>query len=207
MLVTLGKGFIIGLFVSSPMGPINMLTIQRTLNRGRWHGFASGMGAMLSDLIYALITMLGMNLVSDFLVKNDTFFKIIGSIILTLFGIVVFRTNPLKEWSHKATPNDTKYFKYFISSFILTFSNIAIILVFIGLFVRFSFNPLMSGLNYIIFGMIGFVSAAFLWWFLLTSLVSKLRGRFNRKGLIYLNRIIGSILTLIGVGGVLVLLF
>lgn len=207
MLVTLVKGFIIGLFVSSPMGPINMLTIQRTLNRGRWHGFATGMGAMLSDLIYALITILGMNLISDFLLENDTVLKIIGSLILTLFGIGVFKTNPLKEWSHDVFPEGNQYFKYFITSFILTFSNIAIILVFIGLYVRFSFNPYISGLNYVVFGITGFVIAAFSWWFFLPALVSKFRRRFSRKGLVFLNRTIGTILTLIGVGGVLISLF
>ncbi|HCC85164.1 MAG TPA: lysine transporter LysE, partial [Porphyromonadaceae bacterium] len=45
MLETIAQGFIIGLLVSLPMGPLNMLTIQRTLNRGRWHGFVTGLGA------------------------------------------------------------------------------------------------------------------------------------------------------------------
>ena len=58
MFAIIMKGFLIGLMVSLPMGPINMLTIQRTLNRGRWHGFVTGAGDMLSDLAYALIALL-----------------------------------------------------------------------------------------------------------------------------------------------------
>ncbi|HMM18749.1 MAG TPA: LysE family transporter, partial [Petrimonas sp.] len=71
MFETIVKGFIIGLLVSAPMGPVNMLCVQRTLNKGRWPGFITGLGALLSDLIYALITLLGMSLVEDFLKKNE----------------------------------------------------------------------------------------------------------------------------------------
>ena len=46
-------GMIIGILVSAPMGPIGMLCIQRTLSKGRWHGFVSGLGAALSDVLYA----------------------------------------------------------------------------------------------------------------------------------------------------------
>ena len=57
------KGTIIGIVVSAPMGPVGILCVQRTLNRGRWIGFATGVGAALSDIIYALITGYGMSMV------------------------------------------------------------------------------------------------------------------------------------------------
>ena len=53
MLGLISKGIVIGVLVSAPMGPIGMLCIQRTLNKGRWHGFVTGLGAALSDVIYA----------------------------------------------------------------------------------------------------------------------------------------------------------
>ena len=56
MLGIVSKGIIIGVLVSAPMGPIGMLCIQRTLNKGRWHGFVTGLGAALSDVIYAALT-------------------------------------------------------------------------------------------------------------------------------------------------------
>ena len=96
MFETIVKGFIIGLLVSAPMGPVNMLCVQRTLNKGRWSGFITGLGALLSDLIYALITLLGMSLVEDFLKKNELLIQLTGSVVLIFFGYVVFRTNPLK---------------------------------------------------------------------------------------------------------------
>lgn len=86
MFETIAKGFLIGFLVSSPMGPINMLTIQRTLNRGWWHGFVTGLGAALSDFIYATITLIGLSLVSDFLTEYESGLQVLGSIVLIFFG-------------------------------------------------------------------------------------------------------------------------
>ena len=63
------KGILIGMIASAPMGPVGVLCVQRTLNKGRWYGFVTGVGAALSDIIYAGITGLGMSLVMDFV--ND----------------------------------------------------------------------------------------------------------------------------------------
>ncbi|MBK5194804.1 MAG: LysE family translocator [Proteiniphilum sp.] len=207
MLETIAKGFIIGLLVSSPMGPINMLTIQRTLNRGRRHGFVSGLGAMLSDISYALLTLLGMSFVTGFMAAHEKWIQLTGGVILILFGLGVFRTNPLKDWKPDEVPKETRYFKDYLSSFLLTISNAAIILVFVGLYTRFSFNPIADGLSYLFAGVTAFIVAAFSWWFFLTLFVSRLRRHFNRKGLTLLNRTVGSIFMLVGAGGILLSLF
>ena len=39
------KGLIVGVVVSAPLGPVGVLCIQRTLNKGRWYGFVTGLGA------------------------------------------------------------------------------------------------------------------------------------------------------------------
>lgn len=62
LLEFLVKGFVIGVVVSAPLGPVGVLCIQRTLNKGRVYGFVTGLGAALSDIIYALFTGYGMSL-------------------------------------------------------------------------------------------------------------------------------------------------
>jgi len=207
MFETIAKGFLIGFLVSSPMGPINMLTIQRTLNRGWWHGFVTGLGAALSDFIYATITLIGLSLVSDFLTEYESGLQVLGSIVLIFFGIGVFRTNPLRGWKPDRIAGETQYLKDFISAFLLTISNAAIILVFVGLYARFSFNPLIDGTASLIAGLVSFLVAALTWWFLLATLVSRLRKHFDRRGLILLNRTIGILLMIVGAGGILLSVF
>ena len=83
------KGILIGIMASAPMGPVGVLCIQRTLNKGRWYGLITGVGACVSDIIYALFTGFGMSFVMDF-VSNERYrfmLQISGSIVLLLFGI------------------------------------------------------------------------------------------------------------------------
>jgi arginine exporter protein ArgO len=92
------KGVAIGILVSAPMGPVGVLCVQRTLNKGRWFGFVTGIGACVSDFIYALITGLGMSFVMDFISNSHYRYilQISASIILMIFGIYSFRSNPMK---------------------------------------------------------------------------------------------------------------
>ena len=78
------RGMAVGIVASAPMGPVGVLTVQRTFNKGRWYGFATGCGAAVSDLIYAVATGFGMSLVMDFIERPTTVFylKILGSILL-----------------------------------------------------------------------------------------------------------------------------
>lgn len=59
------KGIAIGIIASAPMGPVGILCIQRTLNKGRWYGLMTGVGAAVSDIIYALIVGLGMGFIME----------------------------------------------------------------------------------------------------------------------------------------------
>ena len=65
------KGVVIGIVASAPMGPVGVLCIQRTLNKGRAYGLVTGVGAALSDILYALITGYGLSLLYD-VISNPT---------------------------------------------------------------------------------------------------------------------------------------
>ncbi|MDO5664525.1 MAG: LysE family transporter [Bacteroidia bacterium] len=207
MIETIIKGLIIGILISAPMGPVNMLCVQRTLNKGRWHGFVTGLGATLSDVIYAFITLLGMSFAEAFLRKNEMVIQLIGSLVLVVFGYVVFRTNPLKGWTPNTKIEETQYFHDFISSFFITLSNVAIIFVFITLYARFTFTPVTDGNGHLMLALVTISIGALAWWFFLSSLISRLRKHFNRKGLVILNKTVGSILMIISIGGILLSIF
>ena len=93
------KGILIGIMASAPMGPVGVLCIQRTLNKGRWYGFVTGIGACVSDIIYALFTGLGMSFMMDIVgnERNRFLLQISGSVVLLLFGVYCYRSNPTKN--------------------------------------------------------------------------------------------------------------
>ena len=110
------KGFVIGIVVSAPLGPVGVLCIQRTLNKGRWYGFVTGLGASLSDIAYALLTGYGMSFVFDYINKNIFYLQLLGSIMLLVFGIYTFRSNPVQS-IRPVSANKGSYFHNFITAF------------------------------------------------------------------------------------------
>ena len=195
------KGLIVGILASAPMGPVGVLTIQRTLNKGRWYGMATGLGAAVSDIIYAAISLLGMSFVMDIIEnpRNMFWFKVMGGILLMLFGIYTYMSNPTNNL-RPTNPNKGSLWHNGITGFLVTFSNPLIILLFIALMARFEFvvpeHYLEQGIGYIaIFG------GALLWWFCLTYGIDKIRNKFQVSTICRINRTIGSIVIIAGLIG------
>ena len=194
------KGFIIGILVSAPMGPIGLLCVQRTLNKGRWHGFFSGLGAAVSDIFYAVLTCLGMGIVIGFIHSNKELLQIVGGLLMLGFGIYIYRSNPSKNL-HKPSTAPKNYFQDSLTAFGLTFSNPFIIFLFIALFARFNFLAEGEVVFSVLIALIGIAAGAMFWWFLITYLVSKVRGSFNVRGLWIMNRIVGVVIVVVAIAG------
>ncbi len=192
------KGFAIGVIVSAPLGPVGVLCIQRTLNKGRWYGFITGLGASVSDIAYALLTGYGMSFIFEYIDKNIFYLQLLGSIMLLIFGIYTFRSNPVQSIRPVSSSKGT-YLHNFITAFAVTLSNPLIIFLFIGLFARFAFLQPGVLLFETITGYLAIALGALAWWFGITFFVNKLRTKFNLRGIWILNRIIGSIVMLVSV--------
>lgn len=187
------KGMIIGIICSAPMGPVGVLCVQRTLNKGRWFGFVTGLGATLSDVIYALIAGFGMSFVMEFL--DDPHYKfmlqIFGSILLFGFGLYCFKSDPRKNM-HVSKNQKGTLVHNFVTAFFVTISNPLIILLLLATFAQFAFivpeHPIEMSLGYL-----GIIGGALLWWYGLTWLVDKLRAVASIDGIVIINRIIGTV--------------
>ena len=194
------KGILIGLMASAPMGPVGVLCIQRTLNKGRWYGFITGIGACVSDIIYALFTGFGMSFVMNFVGNEHNRFilQISGSVVLLLFGIYCYRSNPTKNM-HKSNKNQKGTLAHNgITAFLVTLSNPHIIVHVIFLFAQFAFvvndRPFEMTVGYA-----SIILGAMLWWFGLTWLIDKVRGKFDYNGILLINRVVGCIVVIFSV--------
>lgn len=195
------KGLIVGILASAPMGPVGILTIQRTLNKGRWYGLVTGLGAAASDIIYAAISLLGMSFVMDFIENpsNMFWFKVFGGMLLMMFGVYTYMSNPTENM-RPANTNRGSLWHNGITGFLVTFSNPLIILLFIALMARFEFvvpeHHWEQGVGYLaIFG------GAMIWWFGLTYIINKVKSRFQVSTICQVNKIIGVIVIIAGLAG------
>lgn len=198
------KGFIIGVVVSAPMGPVGVLCVQRTLNKGRWYGFVTGLGASLSDICYALLTGYGMSFVMDYINKNEFILQMLGSLMLLAFGYYTFRTNPVSA-IHPVNQNRPKgsYLHNFITAFVVCFSNPLIIFLFIGLFARFAVVQQGVVLFEAVTSYVAIAIGALAWWFLITYVINKIRKHFNLRGIWIINRVFGVLVMLFSVIGLI----
>lgn len=187
------KGLLVGIIASAPMGPVGILCIQRTMQKGRAYGIVTGAGASLSDIIYALMTGFGMSFVMDFISNEENIFwlKLVGSVMLFIFGIYMFKTNP-KKCMHKPSGEKGTLVHNFTTAFLITLSNPLIIFLFIALFNMFTFVIPGNWFGQCI-GYLSIVAGAMLWWLGLTYVINKMRNSFGVKGIQRLNHTIGCI--------------
>ena len=80
------KGLIIGFALSAPVGPIAAICVQRTMNRGRFAGFLSGLGSAAADAVYGTAAAFGASFLGEFLLEHGSWMQKVGGAILV--GIV-----------------------------------------------------------------------------------------------------------------------
>lgn len=198
----LWRGIAIGILISAPMGPVGILCIQRTLDKGRRPGFYTGIGAAISDLIYCLLTGFGLSFIEDFLHKNHNIIQLVGSVVLIGFSIYLFKKNPASSLRKPSEPEYVSPKKNILGGFLFTFSNPLILFLIIGLFARFNFPAPEMKFYYYIVGFAAIFFGAALWWKFVTFAVDKLRLHFNLRSMWLINKIIGGIILLFAIVGI-----
>lgn len=191
---TIIKGIIIGIVASAPMGPVGVLCIQRTLNKGRMYGMVTGFGAAISDIIYALITGYGLSFIYDIIHNQRNLFwlQLIGSVLLFAFGVYTYRSNPARN-TRPVSNNRSSLVRNCVTGFFITLSNPLIILLFMAMFTPLKFMLPEQPYYQQAIGYLAIFGGAILWWLFITYVVNKLRARFDVYGVWIINRIIGVV--------------
>ncbi|MBQ0048879.1 MAG: LysE family transporter [Bacteroidales bacterium] len=196
------KGLIIGVVASAPMGPVGVLIVQRTLNKGRWYGFFTGIGAAVSDMLYAVLAAVGMGLLRPFFETHlmgdltvQWLLQVVASLLLFCFGFWTYRTRPKTNIPKGRTGKKGTLIQNGVTGFFITLSNPIIVFLFLILFARFNFvtpDRFKLGVEFVsvMFGALG-------WWLGLTYLISKVRSKFNSDRIFKLNRTIGVVVMVV----------
>jgi threonine/homoserine/homoserine lactone efflux protein len=194
-LTLLAKGILIGLLVSIPLGPIGVLVIQRTVNKSRMAGFLSGMGAALSDTIYAIVAGFSLTFVIDFIRENEIWFQVVGAVVVLALGIHIFFKNPVTDLRRNRLRGNT-HFQDIISSFLVTVSNPMTVFVFLAVFTSSGVAISMQHPEHAFFVILGISTGTILWWFSLSGIVSLFRHKINLRILWWINKTAGAIIVL-----------
>ena len=195
------RGLAIGILISAPMGPVGILCIQRTLDRGRKAGLYTGVGAALSDLFYCLLTGFGLSFIEEFIERNQSIIQLFGSVVLIAFSVYLFRKNPSSSL-RRPVPQGVSARKNILGGFLFTFSNPLILFLIIGLFARFNFLMPEIKLYHYLIGYIFILTGALGWWYGVTYVIDKVRGRFSLRTMKGINIGIGVVILLFAAVGI-----
>jgi len=190
------QGIGIGMLVSAPLGPIGVLVIQKTLNKGKGSGFITGMGAATADTFYAIIAGFGVAIITKFLNAYQQEIRVVGGVVLIGFAYYTFNSNVTKQIRASSTGNKN-YLADFFSTFILTISNPVPFVVFGISFA--SLGMAEKEMIDVLVIVLGVVSGAVLWWFGLVSFVNMFRKKFKLKQLWWINKITGIVVALFAI--------
>jgi threonine/homoserine/homoserine lactone efflux protein len=173
------KGFVIGFAIAAPVGPIGLLTIQRTLADGWRSGLATGLGAATADAAYGAVAAFGLTAISAFLLDHRLALQGAGGVFLCLLGARIFLREPVPA---SGTGDERRAGRAYASSVFLTLTNPATLLSFTAVFAGAGLARTGGawGAAAVMVGGVFLGSAA--WWLVLVGVTDAWRrgSRFNR---------------------------
>lgn len=198
-------GVVIGILVAAPVGPVNVLCIQRAIERGFFGGLAAGLGAVLGDGLIALCAATGVQAISGAVKDYRSTIQIIGGLALIAFGARLYLSPPklaVRDTAGAVDVSWTDFLWDIPQTFFLTVTNPGAVL---GLFAIFggvtSFVEVASYVDAVTM-VAAIMAGSLVWWIALSQLVGRIRHQISGARLHLINKSAGVLL--VGFGGVLV---
>lgn len=200
-LVIIPVGAIIGILVAAPVGPVNVLCIQRAIERGFFGGVAAGIGAMLGDGLIALFASLGVGAISDLMKDYHTAIQAVGGLALAAFGLKLYFTAPRIEPARvdRDRPETLRDFVWDIpQTFFLTITNPGAVLGLFAIFGGVSSFVQVRGYIDALTMVASIMGGSLAWWIFLSNMIGRIRHRIDGATLGMINRVAGVLLIVFG---------
>jgi len=196
-LVLTGIG--IGVLMAAPIGPVNVLVIQRTVAGGFWAGLAAGLGAVLGDGLLAAIAAFSVTAISDVMSAYSEQIRLIGGLLLIGFGVALLFARPAMTIPIGQKSHLLEHMGIIPQTFFLTITNPGAVLgmaAMIG-----GLGSLIGGLNTYLEALLlvaAVMGGSLLWWLGLSELIATIRHKLTEERLKLINRIAGGVLVAFG---------
>jgi threonine/homoserine/homoserine lactone efflux protein len=190
------KAMAIGFMVAAPVGPVGVLCVRRAITQGIILGILSGLGAATADAVFGAVAAFGLTVVSDFLVQHQVWLRLIGGLVLTALGILLYKRPPSQDEAN--CKSILGPLSAYVSTFLITASNPATIIGFGAIFAGLGLAGLEQ--SYLMAGLLvlGVFSGSAIWWVGLSLLVMVFRKSINLDRLPTINRLAGVLIFCFG---------
>lgn len=188
----LWRGIILGVVIAAPVGPIGLLCIRRTLERGLAAGFATGIGAAMADAFFSAIAAFGVTAILDLITGHIGALRLVGGVFLIGVAIHSFLRDPKPL---AAVPEPGNLVAATASGFALTFTNPVTILGIVAVVVGFGTTDSTLHATTLVAGIL---LGSLAWWSILCGGISLLRHRVTAKTVHWINMSTGVLLGALG---------
>jgi threonine/homoserine/homoserine lactone efflux protein len=197
MWVDILKGFAVGMCASAPIGPIAILVVQKSLSKGHKAGFVSGLGASVVDTLYASVAIFALAFAQRFIEDHQSLILLPGGVVLIAVGISMAFSDPFRKL--KADGGSSVSPKDFGQAVALGLSNPMAIFIMFTLFAFFGLaddSPHTWKVAPIILAV---STGSVTYWFCMSWLLSRFRGNFKMRTILWISRITGALVVIIGI--------
>ena len=192
------KGFLVGLAASVPMGPIAILVVQKTLSKGHRAGFFTGLGASVVDTLFAIIAIFALAFAQRLIEQHTNSIYLVGGLILAMIGLSMALSNPFRR-SVKSNGSKSSFSSAdFLQAIAMGISNPMAIFVIFALFGLVGITD-QTPRSWNVAPIILSVSAGTVtYWFFFSWALSRFRDKFSLRTILWLSRVMGAIVVIIG---------
>ena len=88
------RGVVLGLIIAAPVGPIGLLCIRRSLERGLATGLATGAGAAVADATFSAVAAFGITAIMDMITTNMRLLQVVGGTFLMAVAVHSLMRDP-----------------------------------------------------------------------------------------------------------------
>jgi len=192
------RGFAIGLAVAIPVGPIALLCMRRTLERGFRFGFSTGLGAAVADLIFAAVAAFGIAAVEALLLDYQLALALGGGIFLLVLAGKTAIARPAATIP-KFNANGGSAASALVSGFVITATNPLTLLGFVAIFAGFGVGNGLTNDRLALALVLGVFLGSTVWWLALTTVITRIRHLFSPVTIHRLNLAAAALLAAFGV--------
>lgn len=197
MIVDVLKAFAIGICASAPLGPAAILVLQKSLSYGHRAGFYTGLGATTIDTTYATLSIFALAWTQDFINTYEYTIYLIGGSIVALLGASMAFKDPFRKLK-SGDPSRSASIKDYAEAVLTALSNPGAAFVMFALFAFFNINAGRSGFSVLPI-ILGVAAGSMAYWFTFSYIFSKIRNVIKMSALVWLSRIAGIIVMIIGI--------
>ena len=191
------KAFLVGIIASIPVGPIALLVIRNSFGKGHGSGFVTGLGACFVDTLFSIIAIFSLALAQQFLENFEVAISLFGGLIVTILGIKMTFSNPFRKLEKTEVTTEASV-KDFLQAVLLGITNPGAILVIFALFAFFGMGEIPTDDWSVAPIILSVCAGSATYWFAITGLMSFFRDKINVSNLIWINRITGMAVIILG---------